>query len=113
MAVFVIALVGIVASLHAGAIVPFIAASLAVGTAQGAASTGGMRALLADAQPEERAGLLSTIYLISYGGTTIPGMIAGELTSMVDLFQIAVGYAALGIVAAIAAMIAARTRPTR
>jgi MFS family permease len=113
MTVFVIALVGIVASLHAGAIVPFIASSVAVGVAQGAASTGGMRALLTQSQPEERAGLLSTIYLISYGGTAIPGMIAGELTSMVDLFQIAVGYAALGIVAAIAAMIAARTRPTR
>jgi MFS family permease len=113
MTMFVIALVGIVASLHAGAIVPFIASSLAVGAAQGVASTGGMRALLTQLQPEERAGLLSTIYLISYGGTAIPGMIAGELTSMVDLFQIAVGYAALGIVAAIAAMIAARTRPTR
>ena len=63
MTLFVLALGGILVSLHAGAIVPFIAASLVVGVAQGAASTGGMRALLTDAQPEERAGLLSTIYL--------------------------------------------------
>ena len=108
MTMFVLALVGIVVSLHAGAIVPFIASSLVVGVAQGAASTGGMRALLTRSQAEERAGLLSTIYLISYGGTAIPGMIAGELASTVDLFQIAVGYAVLGIVAAIIAMIAAR-----
>jgi hypothetical protein len=45
--VFVFALVGIVLSLRAGAIVPFIAASLVVGLAQGAASTAGIRALLA------------------------------------------------------------------
>jgi MFS family permease len=108
MTMFVLALVGIVVSLHAGAIAPLLGSSLAVGVAQGAASTGGIRALLAKAQPEERAGLLSTIYLISYGGTAIPGMIAGELTSTVDLFQVAVGYAALGIIAATVAMIAAR-----
>ena len=85
MTLFVLALGGILVSLHAGAIVPFIAASLVVGVAQGAASTGGMRALLTAAQPEERAGLLSTIYLISYSGAAIPGMIAGKLTSTFDL----------------------------
>jgi len=108
MALFVLALIGIVASLYAGAILPFIIASLIVGIAQGAASTGGIRALLAHAQPEERAGLLSTIYLISYSGAAIPGIIAGELTSTLDLFQIALGYAALGIIASSVAIIAAR-----
>jgi hypothetical protein len=33
-------------------------------------------------------------------------MIAGELTSRFNLFQIAVGYAALGLVASIIAMLA-------
>ena len=108
MTLFVLALVGIMVSLQAGAIVPFIAASLVVGVAQGAASTSGIRALLTDAQQGERAGLLSTIYLISYSGAAIPGMIAGRLASTFDLFQIAVGYAALGIVASIVAMLAAR-----
>jgi MFS family permease len=108
MALFVLALIGIVASLYAGVILPFIIASLVIGIAQGAASTGGIRALLAHAQPEERAGLLSTIYLISYSGAAIPGMIAGELTSTLNLFQIALGYAALGIIASSVAMIAAR-----
>ena len=78
MTAFVLALVAIVVSLHAGAIAPFIASSLAVGAAQGAASTGGMRALLTQAQPEERAGLLSTLYLISYTGTAIPASLRGS-----------------------------------
>lgn len=108
MTLFVLALVGIVASLQAGAIVPFIAASLVVGVAQGAASTGGIRALLADVRPGERAGLLSTIYLVSYSGAAIPGMVAGELTTTFDLYRIAVGYAALGIAASIVAVLAAR-----
>lgn len=108
MTLFVLALVGIVASLHAGAVVPFIAASLVVGVAQGAAATGGIRALLAGTRQEERAGLLSTIYLISYSGAAIPAMIAGRLASRFDLFQIALGYAALGIVASNVAMLAAR-----
>jgi MFS family permease len=108
MIAFVLAVVGIVASLQAGAIVPFIAASLVVGVAQGAASTGGIRALLADVGQQERAGLLSTIYLISYSGAAIPGMIAGKLTNRFDLFQIALGYAALGIVASALAMLVVR-----
>ena len=109
MAVFVLALVGIIVSLHAGAIVPFIAASLVVGVAQGAASTGGIRALLDHAKQGERAGLLSTLYLISYSGAAVPSMIAGELTGTLDLFKIALGYAALGITASAVAAFAART----
>src|SRR4051794_25896755 len=108
MIAFVLAVVGIVASLQAGAIVPFIAASLVVGVAQGAASTGGIRALLADVGQQERAALLSTIYLISYSGAAIPGMIAGRLTNRFELFQIALGYATLGIGAAVLAMLSVR-----
>jgi hypothetical protein len=88
--------------------VPFIAASLVVGLAQGAASTAGIRALLAGARAEERAGLLATIYLVSYSGAAVPGIVAGKLTRTFDLFHIAVGYAVLGAVAAVVAMIAAR-----
>jgi len=105
MVLFVLAVAGIVASLHAGAILPFIGASLVVGLAQGAASTGGIRALLAKATTSERAGLLATIYLISYSGTAVPGLIAGRLARSLDLFQIAEGYAVLGVGAALLAII--------
>jgi MFS family permease len=108
MSLFVVALVGIVASLRSGAIVPLIGASLVVGIAQGAASTAGIRALLAGAQPEERAGLLATIYLVSYGGAAVPGIVAGRLARTLDLFPIAIGYAVLGVLASTVAMLAVR-----
>lgn len=108
MAVFSLALAAILASLHAGAIVPFIAASAVAGLAQGAASTAAIRGLLANAGAEERAGLLSTIYLISYSGAAIPAMLAGRFAGTFDLFDIAVGYAVLGWAASIIAIPAAR-----
>ena len=103
MVLFVLALVCILVSLHAGAFVPLVTASLVVGLAQGAASTAGIRALLASAGPAERAGLLSTIYLVGYSGAATPGMIAGALASRIDLFRIAIGYAVLGTIAALVA----------
>ena len=36
--------------------------------------TGGIRTPLADTTPADRAGLLSTSYLISYGGAAIPAV---------------------------------------
>ena len=111
MALFVLAVVGAVASLAQGAVVPFIAASLVAGFAQGAASTCGIRALLATAQLEERAGLLATIYLIAYSAAAFPGIIAGQLTGRFDLLQIAMGYAALGVGASVVAILTARDSP--
>jgi len=111
MLLFALAIAGIVASLHAGMIWSFIAASLMVGAAQGVASTAGIQALLVGASADERAGLLATIYLISYCGAAIPGVIAGELARTLTLFPIALGYAALGLVAAGVAIIAVGERP--
>jgi MFS family permease len=113
MALFIVAVIGIVLSLNAGAIVPFLVASLAVGIAQGAASTGGIRALLSQASQEQRAGLLSTIYLISYCGAALPAMAAGELARFMSLTQVAEAYAALGVVAALVAMVAIQSGTTR
>lgn len=65
-------------------------------------------ALLAHAPQTHRAGLLSTIYLISYSGAAIPAMIAGKAAAAVSLLHIAFGYAALGIVASGTALACAR-----
>jgi MFS family permease len=111
MILFILAVIGIVVALRAGALLPFIVASLIVGIAQGAAATGGISALLAGAGAEDRAGLLSTIYLISYCGAAIPGMIAGEVTGSFNLFQISLGYAALAVVAAIIAIVTVKNPP--
>ncbi|HKW81517.1 MAG TPA: MFS transporter [Casimicrobiaceae bacterium] len=105
---FILALAGVVASMRAGAVIPFIAATLLAGLANGAASTGAMGGLLARATPEQRAGLLSTIYLISYTGAALPGIVAGRLAATWTLFHIALGYATLGLVGAVIAIFALR-----
>jgi MFS family permease len=107
-AVFFGAVVAILLSLHAGAVVAFIIASAVAGAAQGTTFAASMRALLAHATPGERAGVLSTIYLISYGGAAIPGLIAGQLSRSLSLFDIALGYGAVAALACAVTLVAAR-----
>lgn len=113
MGLFILAVSGILFNLWAGWVLPFIGTSLVIGIAQGVASTGAMRALLESTEAYERAGLLASLYFISYGGAAIPGMVAGKLTSQFDLFQIAMGYGALGIASALIAMATIRNPARR
>lgn len=106
--IFMATLVGIIISLRSHNIAWFLPATLTVGLAQGIASTGGLRALLSNAQAEETPGLLSTLYLIGYSGAAIPTLVAGELTKTFSLLQIAIGYAALGTAASVIAIVATR-----
>jgi MFS family permease len=106
--VFLGAVVAILLSLHAGAVVPFIVASAVAGAVQGTTFAASMRALLAHATAAERAGVLSAIYLISYGGAAIPGLIAGQLSRSLSLFDIALGYGALAAVACAVTLVAPR-----
>jgi hypothetical protein len=62
------------------------------------------------AQPSERAGLLSTIHLISYCGAALPGLLAGQLTTTFGMLEIAAGIAALS---ALAALVSLATTPAR
>src|SRR3954447_2563887 len=111
--VFFAAVVAILFTLHAGAVVPFIIASAAAGAAQGTTFAGSMRALLAEATAAERAGVLSAIYLISYGGAAIPGLIAAQLSRTVSLFDMGLGYGVLAALACAITLVAAREpRPT-
>ncbi|HWL76504.1 MFS transporter [Microbacterium sp.] len=106
---FVVATAAILLSLHAGAIVPFLIASLVASVAQGAANSGGMRAVLAHSRPQDRSGLLATIYLISYAGAAAPGLLAGRLANSMPVDQIALGYGALVLVASAAGIVAIRS----
>jgi MFS family permease len=108
MLVFFLAVVVILVSLRLGSIALFLVASAIAGTAQGGTFAASMRSLLAHADPTERAGLLSAIYLISYGGAAIPGVIAGQLSRTLSLFEIAIGYGVLAGLACIVTLSAAR-----
>nr|WP_320049173.1 MFS transporter [uncultured Desulfuromonas sp.] len=105
---FTLALAGILVALNLSLIVPFLIASALAGIAQGATLTGSIRPLLADIAPSERAGVLSLIYATSYTGAAIPSLIAGQLSHFMNLFQIAVCYGLLAVVACAITLLFAR-----
>ncbi|WP_432492735.1 MFS transporter [Kineococcus gypseus] len=102
---------GVLAALAAGAVVPFLAASLLAGVAQGAAQTAAMRSLLARTAPAERAGSLSTVFLLSYGSAAVPGLLAGRLTGVLSTPQIAACHGVLVVVGVGAVLVLARPAP--
>lgn len=106
---FVGATVAVIVTLHLVVIWWFLAVSAVAGIAQGAANAAGMRAVLGGAAPSDRAGLLATLYLISYAGAAAPGLIAGRLAVVMPPDQIAVGYGGLVLIAAAIAVVLFRT----
>ena len=106
--VYAVCLLGILATLRAGGLVPFLLVSLTAGIATGAAQTGGMRTLLARTSAADRAGLLSTVFLLNYSSAAVPSLVAGQLTTTFGLVQIAAGYVALASVGIVAVLVLAR-----
>ena len=98
-------------ALMAGALVTFAAivttmpAVLLVGTAMaglgfGPAFMGAYRSLVALAPSDDRAGLITAVYLVSYAATAVPAVIAGIATSRYGLHDTALVYSL--VVAALA-----------
>jgi len=108
MTAFVVGVGGLILGLRIGSIGLFLVAGVLAGVAQAVAFTGSVRGLLTGVRAADRAGLLSAVYLLSYGGAAIPSFIAGRLSSSVGLLGIATGYGLLALTAGIVVLIAAR-----
>lgn len=108
MVVFTLAVIGSLVSLKQSMTIPFLLTSALAGAAQGAAVTGSIRSLLEDVSASQRAGVLSLIYATSYAGAAVPSFIAGQLSKFMGLFQIAICYGALAIVACCLVLLFAR-----
>lgn len=106
--VFAAASAAAVAALHAGSIVPFLIASAVAGAATGAVNSAGMRAVLARTGGGDHAGVLATVFLISYLGAAGPGLVAGRLSAVAGGDRIASGYLVLALVASAVAVVTAR-----
>ncbi|MBL7501747.1 MFS transporter [Frankia sp. CNm7] len=106
--VFATCAVVVTLAVRAGAIVPFLVASFVAGVGQGVASAGGMRGLLARTGADDRAGALSAVFLISYCGAAVPGLVTSRLAGHVSLVNITVGYAVLVVLASALAILAGR-----
>jgi MFS family permease len=96
---FLTGMTGIVTAIATGTLVLFIAATIVAGASQGIALSAAIRGLLHGNTLADRAPTFSVIYLLSYSGATIPALIAGQLSNIFSLPQIAVGYGALALVA--------------
>jgi predicted MFS family arabinose efflux permease len=77
-----------------------VVGSAIAGVGFGAGFQAPLRMLLATAAPTHRAGLLSTIYVVSYLAFGVPAVIGGLLEPMVGLVPVLAGYGAFIVLAA-------------
>lgn len=108
MALVAVASIGLAFAAAAGLLVLFILAGVIGGLGMGIATSGSMNTLLPEARPHERAGLLAVIYAISYTGSALPSLIAGQASRLVSLPAITVGYAVLATFVGAFTLVAAR-----
>lgn len=72
--------------------------NIAAGMAEGVMFSGALKAMVATATSEERAHVLSLLYLLSYGGAAIPNQLFGIFTNSWPLHSVLGGYVVLIIV---------------
>ncbi len=108
MAVFAAAALGLAASTALGSAPLFIGCGLLGGLGAGLAMNGSMALLLGHTALPERAGLLSLVYAISYTGSAVPALVAGQLVRGLSLFTVTCGYAVLAVLACATVLLGAR-----
>jgi MFS family permease len=95
----------------AGILWLYISAGVTGGIGMGIATSGSMNTLLPEALPRERAGLLAVIYAISYTGSAVPSLMAGQASRVASLPAVTAGYAVLAALVWLGTLIAARNPP--
>jgi hypothetical protein len=96
----------------ATALLPVYAVGTAVaGAGFGAAFAGALRAVAATAEPHQRAGLLTSVYVVSYLAFSLPALVAGELAGRLGLLPVVVVYTGAVVVLAVVATVVARRGP--
>lgn len=108
MVVFTLAVLSSLAALRVSAITAFLLCSAIAGAGQGAVVTGSIRSLLTGVSSQDRAGVLSLIYATSYTGAAVPSFIAGQLSHVLSLFQLATCYGGLAVLGCVIVLIFAR-----
>lgn len=81
-----------IAALASESVTVFVLGALIAGAGFGPAFLGAFRAVSQLAQPHERAGLISAIYVVSYLAFSIPALVAGVLITDEGLRTTALGY---------------------
>lgn len=101
MILFSIAMILIVYSFTSKNVLLFIILSILSALFIGISFASSMEILLSNITTSQRAGVLSTIYLISYGGPAIINFIVGRIGNNYSLVEITIGYTIIVIIATI------------
>ena len=104
---FLIGWVGIIAANATGALIVFFAATVVAGVGQGIAISAATRGLLYGSSLADRAPIFAVVYLLSYSGATVPSLIAGQLSTVFSVPEIAMGYAMFALIGTVFTVIAA------
>lgn len=87
-------------ALGTASITVFVVASIIAGGGFGSGFLGALRSVTQLAEPQERAALLSAVYVVSYLAFSVPALVAGVLVTNIGLLKTSLGYG--GVVALIA-----------
>lgn len=109
---FLIGRVGIIAANATGALIVFFAATVVAGVGQGIAISSATRGLLYGSSLADRAPIFAVVYLLSYSGATLPSLIAGQLSTVFPVSEIAIGYAMFALIGTVFTVIAAQNPHT-
>ena len=101
MILFSIAMILIVQTFIQGNVILFVVLSLLSAIFIGISFASTMEIILSRITANQRAGVLSTIYLISYGGPAIINLIVGQIGNNFSLIEISIGYTLLVIIATV------------
>lgn len=112
MIAFLAGWIGVITAITTGILPLFIVATVIAGTAQGIAISAATRGLLYGSALADRAAIFAVVYLLSYSGATIPSLISAQLSNIVSLPHIALGYGGLALLAALLTSAVARNPNT-
>ena len=101
MILFSISMILIVLSFKYKLVILFLILSILAAIFIGVSFASAMEIILSKINQEQRAGVLSTIYLISYGGPAIINLIVGRIGNNYTLIEITIGYAIIVIISTI------------
>ncbi|MFZ7089257.1 MFS transporter [Curtobacterium sp. RRHDQ10] len=97
--------VSLVAFVVAGSLPGLLVGSVIAGVGFGAGFQAALRMLLAEASATHRAGILSTIYVLSYLAFGVPSVVAGLFEPMTGLVPVIIGYGSFVVLAAAVALV--------
>jgi MFS family permease len=89
-------------------IVLFVVAAVVAGAGFGAGFLGSLRSVSQLAEPNERAALLSAVYVVSYVAFSVPALVAGVVTTHIGLRETSYGYGGFVLVVAVVALVLER-----